>query len=276
MTEQKFLEDVVNRLRSVAGLEGIVLRNAGMRESHVPDSGTTMIIYYDSHSGMDVHDILKTATTVDTMQGKLSLSSVGEWSPWVSDGVAITVQQRTAKLLLRDVCKLSETIDECSQGIVKIDYQIGYAHCFSPVMYMGEISLGDILWDRNGKLAELKERTKAYPAALKQTMIERFLWEASYSLRAASKSASKKDLSYTAGICYRVVSCLHQVLFALNESYWPDEMDTADLAGSLKIAPANYIGRVNEAFRLLNANHKQTEAALDILRSLLDETVLRI
>lgn len=276
MTEQLFIEDVVERLQGVPGTEGIVLGGANARGNQPQSSGTTFVIYYDSQSGMAVHEIFKLATTMDDVEGKFLLKSMGEWRPWMNLGVTVSVQQSPVKFLFRDVRKLSDVIDECNQGIVNIEYQIGHPHCFTNVIYLGEISLGEIIWDRSGKLAVLKERTKPYPSALKQFIIERFLWEASYSLQAAAKSVSKKDFSYTAGHCYRVISCLHQVLFALNEVYGPHEMEAADLVDSLEIAPPNYKSRVNEAFRLLNTDRKQTETALDILRSLLNETVLRI
>lgn len=73
MTEQLFIEDVVERLQGVPGTEGIVLGGANARGNQPQSSGTTFVIYYDSQSGMAVHEIVKLATTMDDVEESFCL-----------------------------------------------------------------------------------------------------------------------------------------------------------------------------------------------------------
>lgn len=49
------------------------------------------------------------------------------------------------------------------------------------------------------------------------------MFEASFSLMFAKNNVDKDDISYVTGHCYRTISCLNQVLFALNEEYCINE-----------------------------------------------------
>lgn len=90
-------------------------------------------------------------------------------------------------------------------------------------MYMGEVSICKILDDKTNRIAKLKSKTMPYPKPLKDAIIGYFMFEASFSLMFAKDNVDKDDISYVTGHCFRTISCLNQVLFAMNEEYCINE-----------------------------------------------------
>lgn len=62
-----------------------------------------------------------------------------------------------------------------------------------------------------------------YLKSLKDAIIGYFMFEAPFSLMFAKDNVDKDDISYVAGHVFRTISCLNQVLFALNEEYCINE-----------------------------------------------------
>ncbi|TVY11456.1 hypothetical protein FPZ49_01795 [Paenibacillus cremeus] len=81
---------------------------------------------------------------------------------------------------------------------------------------------------------------------------------------AARKGASKVDAAYTA-CSFRAVTCLSQVLFALNGQYWMNEKGSVKLIASFPLAPDRFESRVNEAFAKLCAASHTLLQAVEIL-----------
>jgi hypothetical protein len=119
---------------------------------------------------------------------------------------------------------------------------------------------------------KLKAGTDPYPSLFQKAIIRKFLWEAAFSLEIGYKGIYKKDVSYVAGCCFRTVSCLNQVLFALNETYWMNEKGAVAIADSFNTVPSEYSHRVNNLFALVTENQDGVKKALSMLRALIDET----
>lgn len=162
---------------------------------------------------------------------------VGEWWGW------LTVNHYPVDFLYRDINKVSSVMDQCLHGELTIDYYPGHPHGFINFIYMAEIALCHILWDPNEAVLALKSRTASYSHTLKKSLIEKFLWEATFSLSAASKSIGRRDVSYAAGCCFRSISCLNQALFAMNECYWMNEKGAVQIANTFAITPMDYENR---------------------------------
>ena len=126
---------------------------------------------------------------------------------------------------------------------------------------MGEVALGLPLHDPHGVLADLKAKTTPYPAKLKEATINKFAWESSFSLVVAQKSVARGDVVYAAGCCFRSVSCMNQVLFALNEAYLLNEKGAVVLTNSFTLCPPDYQQRVESVFALLATDAESIRGA---------------
>jgi Domain of unknown function (DUF4037) len=88
---------------------------------------------------------------------------------------------------------------------------------------MGELALCRPLHDPRGLIAELKTFTSPYPEKLRQALVEEFLWEVLFSIENGEKAIARGDQTHIAGCTYRALSCVGQVLFALNRRYLINE-----------------------------------------------------
>jgi hypothetical protein len=130
---------------------------------------------------------------------------------------------------------------------------------------MGEVAIGLSLHDPDGVLEALKAKTTPYPIQLQQATINRFAWEISFSLFIAQKAVARSDVTYAAGCCFRSVTCMNQVLFALNEEYLLNEKGAVAIANGFALCPRNYQERVESVFALLAVDAKSIMDAIAIL-----------
>ena len=200
------------------------------------------------------------------------MTEIGEWGPWINGGGWLKVNQLPVDFLLRDQNKVSKVIEQCVMGDITIDYQPGHPHGFVNSIYFAEIALCKVLWDPSGVIGQLKSKTIPYPFAFQQSIIQKFFWEASFSLENGQKGVYKKDLSYIAGCCFRSISCLNQVLFAINENFLMNEKGAVAIANSFSIVPSKYSHRINEIFTLITEDPECLKTALNLIRDLIQET----
>lgn len=202
------------------------------------------------------------------------VTSLGEWGAWINGGGWIIVQGYHVDLIFRDINRVEQVIDECLLGNVSTHYHTGHPHAYLNVMYMGEVSICKILDDKRNRIASLKSKTMPYPKPLKDAIIGYFMFEASFSLMFAKANADKDDISYVTGHCYRSISCLNQVLFALNEEYCINEKKAVRMIDGFDAKPKDYKIKIDKIITLLSANIDSTRLALVILQEIFSETEL--
>ncbi|AKM17547.1 Uncharacterised protein [[Flavobacterium] thermophilum] len=182
------------------------------------------------------------------------------------------VQGYHVDFLFRDIHRVARVIDECLQGKVSAHYQTGHPHAYLNVMYMGEIAICQILSDPTEQIAKLKAKTVPYPKAVKDAIVGFFLFEAAFSLMFAEDSVDKDDISYVAGHVFRSISCLNQVIFAINEEYCINEKKAVRMIEGFRAKPRNYKQRIDNIITLLSSDQKSTKKAVEFLRELIAET----
>lgn len=114
-------------------------------------------------------------------------------------------------------------------------------------------------------ITRLKQRLTPYPPRLKATPMHNFGDEAQFMLRVARHGLPRNDISYTVGCCFRVVACLMQVLFALNERYMMNEKGAVATAACLPLMVTRLEERVAQIYATLTSNSASLAPALDML-----------
>lgn len=272
MNVEDTISNIVDRLKQVKGVSAIVLGGSRARGTESPNSDIDIGIYYDSEIGLDIPGLRQAAAAMDDEHRENAVTELGEWGPWINGGGWLKINQTPVDLLFRDQNKVLQVIDQCVGGDITIDYQPGHPHGFANSIYLAEIALCKVLWDPSGVAARLKNRTISYPPVFKKAIIQKFFWEACFSLENGYKGIYKNDLSYIAGCCFRSAACLNQVLFAINEAYLMNEKGAAAIADSFRIVPSRYSYRMNEIFSLLTENQVSLHKALNGMRELIEET----
>ncbi len=265
------LDKIKNSLKRVQGIESVVLGGSRAKGSFSEKSDIDIGIYYSDSSKLDLESLSRIATELDDTHRSNIITKVGEWGPWINGGGWLNVDGIAVDFLLRDLDKVSSVINECLNSKITIDYQAGHPHGFVNTIYVAEVFYCKILLDENNNIAKLKDKITPYPQAIKRGIVEKFLWEAGFSCTIASKSVAKKDIVYASGCFYRAISCLTQVVYALNETYIMNEKGAIANVRAFKIKPKNFESRVEKIFCSLTAKPEDIEILIDQLSGIIKE-----
>ncbi len=96
-------------------------------------------------------------------------------------------------------------------------------------------------------------------------------WSAQFTLDVAKKSVRQGDVYFVAGSLTRIISCLVQVLYALNETYFISDKRMDRDAEKFLIKPQNFSGRVDGLLGVIGRNRKELGESLRVAEGLLDE-----
>ena len=261
---------VREKLSSLSYIECIVLGGSRARGTHTEDSDIDIGIYYHSES-FDLITINQLAAELDDEHRSNLIAPPGAWGNWVNGGGWLIIQGHHVDLILRDIKRVEQVMKDTNQGIVTANYQTGHPHGYISVMYRGELGISKILFARSGSFCELKKQAETYPSALQKGLTDFFMFEAGFSLMFAKDNIDKDDISYVCGHCFRSISSLNQVLFAMNEEYCINEKKAVRMIGVFKIKPSNYKERVDKVISLISTDADCTRKGIEILQRLVTE-----
>jgi predicted nucleotidyltransferase len=261
MDVQRLIDDAAAAIRQVDGVVGVVLGGSRARKTYTPESDIDLGIYYEPDHPLDLRALNRVASNLDDEHRAELLTPIGGWGPWINGGGWLKINSVPVDFLYRDLSNLREIVNACTLGKIQIDYQPGHPHGFVSAIYMGEIATCRPIWEVDGKISALKAQAAVYPPALKRAIIEKFSWEIGFSLENAKKGERRGDVSYVAGCCFRAVSCMMQVLFAINEQYLLNEKGAVAMAETFTMRPPQFKARIESAFQQLSADEKQIASA---------------
>jgi len=103
-----------------------------------------------------------------------------------------------------------------------------------------------ILEDTHGKAAEWKERLAVYPAALKESLIKHHgssleYWKNDYHYK---NKVDRKDVVFLNSVTNRLIHDMIQVVYALNEFYYPGDGMNLEYTQRFKLKPGNFEERI--------------------------------
>ncbi|MUG85459.1 DNA polymerase subunit beta [Paenibacillus timonensis] len=271
MSIEHILERIVNRLQGTEGLQAIVLGGSRATNTHRPDSDIDIGLYYEGENGLDITGLGQIATELDDQHRNDLLTGIGEWGPGVNGGGWLVIGGYHVDFLYRDMTVVRKAVEDCCGGIVQMMYQTGHPHAFLNSIYMGEVAVCRILWEREDRLTRLKNQTHPYPPLLREGMLRQFLFEAGFSLMLMESSADRDDISYVTGHAFRSVSSLNQALYALNGRYCLNEKKAVRNIQSFDIRPESYKDRLDLMYGKLGPDPKGIRESIHELRTLLDE-----
>lgn len=271
MNTSDLIAEIVDRLKSVPGVEAVVLGGSRARGTHTESSDVDLGLYYTPSLPLDLAELTRVAAGLDDEHHPDLVTAPGGWGPWINGGGWLKVGGLPVDFIYRDLDKVERIISDCCAGRIEIAYQPGHPHSFVSSIYLAEVALCQPLWDPRGTLARLKNRVIPYPPRLKQAILDAFWWEVDFSLGIAQKSVSRGDVAYAAGCCFRCVACLLQTLFAVNEQYWMNEKGAVALAADFQYAPSNLRERVEWTFEQLSGAGPSISEALQTLGELVED-----
>ncbi|TYO92323.1 nucleotidyltransferase domain-containing protein [Desulfallas thermosapovorans] len=244
------IKSIAEKLSSLPYIEGIVLGGSRARGIHTENSDIDIGIYYDLEL-FDINAINQFATELDDEHRSNLVVPPGAWGDWINGGGWLIINGYHVDLILRDLIRVEQVMKDTEQGIVTANYQTGHPHGYISAMYRGELAISKILYAKNESLCELKKQAETYPAALRKSLVDFFIFEAEFSLMFVKANLSAGDKYYIAGHVFRIISCLNQVLFACNNAYCINEKKAIKLLDTFEYKPEKYAERVNHIFEVL-------------------------
>lgn len=271
MDTSDLIEEIIVQLKTVPGVDAIVLGGSRARGTHTEGSDIDLGLYYHPSAPIDLDMLERVAREIDDEHRENLVTGFGDWGPWINGGGWLKVKGVPVDFLYRDLEKVTRIIDDCRNGRVETVYQPGHPFGFVSSIYLAEVALCRPLWDPHATVEASKSQVIPYPPGLKRAIVNTFWWEVDFSLTIAGKSVKRGDVTYAAGSCFRAVTCLLQVLFAVNEQYWMNEKGAVALADGFEKAPVRLRERVEDAFLQLNSSGESIAAAISILRDVAGE-----
>ena len=262
---------VVTSLKTIKGIEAIVLGGSRAKGNYSVKSDIDIGIYYSNDSELDLMELKRVATELDDTHRTNLITKIGEWGPWINGGGWLCIDGVATDFLFRNINKVAAVIDDCLNKKITIDYQPGHPHGFVNTIYIAETYYCKILWDTNNLLVNLKDKITPYPLPIKTGIVDKFLWEAGFSNSIAYKGLLKNDIVYTTGCIYRVISCLMQVIYALNETYIMNEKGSLANIDTFIIIPEAFKEKVENIFLSLTSDTKNMKNILDELSGVIKE-----
>ncbi|MFF4166357.1 nucleotidyltransferase domain-containing protein [Streptomyces sp. NPDC001741] len=255
------------RLVRVPGIEAVALGGSRARGTHRPDSDWDLGVYYRG-----TPDAAALASLASEFQGTpVEVAAPGGWGPWVNGGAWLTVDGVAVDWILRDLDRVESVWSDCRDGRYEVGTQAGHPLGFWSPCYVGEVALGKVLADPDGRLTVLQKAARVYPEPLRRALTEA-AWEADFSVAAARKSAPAGDTLHVALCLSKAFGVLAQSLHAHHRVWCLNEKGALAAAAALPDTPADFADRVSKALRGLAAAAVETAAGLvrDV-REVLDE-----
>jgi hypothetical protein len=123
-------------------------------------------------------------------------------------------------------------------------------------------------------IQQLKSKVIQYPQILKHNIINGYLWNAEFSLEIANKASNRGEVYFVAGCITRIASCLIQVLYALNETYFIGDKRIYKDEEQFINKPLNFTQRLNSILGAIGCDNNKLEATLWNTKTLLSEVII--
>jgi hypothetical protein len=236
MNDQALLDELIPLIRPLAGGGRLGIAVGGSRAKARSDvhSDYDFRLYTDGPHGMAIRDLPDWP------------AFAAAWVKWEANGV------RVDGVWTRQIATIDAELNDWIAGRgVPNDYEWAVWGYYLPT----DIYNQTVLDDPQGILAAWKARLSVYPPALKRTVLERFggflsYWRSDYHYRS---KVARGDAVFLAGLSARLSHAIMQVLFALNETYFPGDGWNLDLAAGFTIVPADLRERLTAALYPANA-----------------------
>ena len=261
---------ISGHLSQIEGVEAVALGGSWARGEAHPNSDVDIGIYYRSGSPPSIGELRRLARGLDDRHPEDVLTDFGGWGPWIDGGGWLTIEGRSVDWLYRDLDRVQHVAEGCRVGRPTVHYQPGHPHGFHTHIYLGEVHYCRPLYDPQNTLRSIKRLADPYPPRLKQSLIQKQLWETGFALDTCRESAARGDAFYVAGCLFRCAACLVQTLFALNERYVINEKGSVEAAGSLPVSPPDFAGTIGSVLSHPGASPDQLQVSIERSEKLLE------
>lgn len=176
--------------------------------------------------------------------------------------------------IYRNFEHVERVIADAEAGRYEVHYLQQPIFGFFSATYLGEISVSIPLFDPDARIDVLKRRVAHYPEALRDAVLQDYLFMAEFGLAAfAPKVAARLDTYGTAACLTRVFNELVLALFALNRKYPINDKTALEEVAEFDRAPHDFGPRVQKILVHLGGSRAELFAAVESAAQLFRETL---
>ena len=271
--QRELVSSLAKRLGAIPGVEAIVLGGSYARGRAEPGSDIDLGIFYSEAAPFSIQSIRELADVVNDTAGPV-VADFYQWGPWVNGGAWLTIGGQRVDFIYRNLEHLERVIAEAEAGRYELHYLQQPPFGFFSATYLGEIAVCIPVFDPKARLDGLKRRVADYPEALREAVVQDYLFMAEFTLTAfAPKFAARSDTYGTAACLTRAVNELVVALFALNRKYPLNDKTALVEVAEFERAPRGFGSRVQETLAHLGVSSAELVAAVESVAQLFRETV---
>ena len=271
--QSELVSSLAHRLGAIPGIKAVVLGGSHARGRARLGSDIDLYIFYSEAAPFSIHSIRELAEAINDTPGPVVTDFFG-WGPWVNGGAWLTINGQRVDFVYRSLEHVERVIAEAEAGRYEVHYAQQPPFGFVSVAYLGEVVVCIPLFDPEGRLEVLKRQVADYPEALRQAVVQDYLWQAELGLAAfAQKFAGRAGPYGTAACLTRAVNQLLLALFALNRKYLMDDKTALAEVAEFERAPREFGQRVQQTLGHLGTSPEELSAAVESIAQLFRETV---
>ena len=236
----------------------------------------------DSESDLDLYLFANSVLPTDertrmTVAFSPEVTGAYSWQddlPFSDTGTDFYFRGMRVEVWLRNAERIERTIAECLDGVLKRDLVTWTTTGFYNHCALSDVKVMVPLEDPFGIIARWKSQVGGYPRKLRDAIIAQHLpaarfWPDNFHYKSA---VERVDVIYATGIVQQVVHNLLQVLFALNESYFPGDKNLGVALDHLPRQPVELRSKVESLlWPAASATRETLRAQAEALRSLLQD-----
>lgn len=192
----------------------------------------------------------------------------------MNGGAWLSIGGQRVDFIYRSLEHLERVITEAEAGRYELDYAQQPPFGFFSATYLGELAISVPLFDPEAHVESLKQRVATYPEALRQAIVQDYLWQAEFNLVAfAPKFAARGEVYGTVACLTRVINQLTLALFALNRQYLLNDKTALAEIAEFDQAPRAFPLRVQQTLARVGDTAAELNAAVKSIARLFQETV---
>jgi predicted nucleotidyltransferase len=273
LAQRELVSALARRLGTIRGVEAVALAGSYARGRAGPGSDIDLGIFYSEAAPFAIGDIRELAEAVNDTTGPV-VTGFYEWGPWVNGGAWLTVDGQRVDFIYRGLEHLERVIADAEIGRYEVHCLQQPPFGFFSATYLGEITVCVPLFDPQSRLDGLKRRVADYPEALRQAVVQDYLFMAEFTLASfAPKFAARGDVYGTAACLARAVNELVMALFALNRQYPLNDKTALAEVAEFELAPREFGARVTTALAHLSDSAESLAAAVESVTQLARATI---
>ena len=270
--QSAILNRVVEELKSLGGVDAVVLGGSHARGRARPDSDLDIGLYYSPDTPFSIACVREIAARLNDVPEPV-VSDFGAWGRWVDGGAWLTIDGQRVDLLYRSLAKVAATLKDAREGRFEIDFEQQPPFGFYGPTLLGEVAIAVPMHDPRAILAQLKTDVSPVPHALAQAVVQNRLWSVEFGLTAfAPKFAANGDVHGVAGCLTRFAQALVLTLFCLNGVYLINDKTALAETERFSLAPERFAERLRATLSDIGSTPAALSASLGKMQALFEDT----